>query len=95
MKEWEWANPHSFIHLVISKADGTSEEASFEGTSVYGLSRSGWSKEMMHPGDKITVRYNPRTDGHIGGLFQMVVTTDGKTYVGPFANQAGPDAFFR
>ncbi len=95
VKAWDWASPHSFIHVVIPKPDGTMEEANFEGTSVYGLSRTGWSKEMMHPGDKITIHYNPRSDGHVGGLFQIVVTADGKKYVGPFANQAGPDAVFR
>jgi hypothetical protein len=90
VKEWEWTNPHAWIHLVVVKPDGTQEAWNLEGAGVGRLERSGWSKEMMREGDTVTVHYGPRRDGMPGGVFHSVTTPDGKTYVSNF----GPPGFF-
>lgn len=85
VKQFEWSNPHSFIHVVVANPDGTMQAWSFEGAGVNTLSKAGWSKTLLQPGDKISVRYSPRKDGKVGGgLFQSIVTADGKTWTQPF-----------
>ena len=41
VKEFEWANPHSFIRILVRKSDGMTELWSFEGAGVGSLSRVG------------------------------------------------------
>ena len=85
VKQFEWSNPHSFVHVIVTGADGTMQAWSFEGAGVNTLSKAGWSKSILQPGDKISVRYSPRKDGKVGGgLFQSIVTADGKTWTQPF-----------
>lgn len=89
VKEFEWMNPHSWIHVVVSKPGGGTEEWKFEGAGVGRLERAGWSKDMMKPGDRVVVEYSPRREGTGGGLFQSVTMADGKTYFSGFGQPGG------
>jgi len=78
VKEFRLVNPHAWIHISVTRNDGTVEDWSFEGGSVGRLNRVGWSRDMLTPGDNISVTFNPRRDGSPGGLFRAVTTADGK-----------------
>ena len=78
VKEFELVNPHAWIHIVVPTRDGVTENWSFEGGSVGRLRRVGWTRDMLNPGDNITVLFNPRHDGSPGGLFRAVTTAEGK-----------------
>jgi hypothetical protein len=79
VKAFEWTNPHARLVLVVAGASGPAEWE-FEGGSVGRLVSGGFVRDAVAAGDKITVAYNPKRDGRIGGFFVAVTTADGKTY---------------
>ncbi len=70
--KWVWTNPHTFLYV---KADG--KTWAFEGMSPNHLSRHGWSKRSLAPGDKIDLTYYPLRDGRRGGFNVTVTMADG------------------
>ena len=80
VKRFEWTNPHAQLALLVEGPNGATTEWSFEGGSTGRLQSGGFQRDAIVPGDKITVAYNPMRDGHIGGFFVAVTTSDGKTY---------------
>jgi hypothetical protein len=80
VKAFQWTNPHSWLQVNVTGADGKTVEWSFEGGSPGILSRNGWKRTSVKPGDKVTVIFYPLKDGKPGGSFLEVKTPDGKTY---------------
>ena len=74
VKDFQWSNPHSVIFLVRAGAGARPEEEwSVElPTSPGNLSRLGWSKHSLKPGDKVNIDVNPLRDGHHGGSLKKV-----------------------
>ncbi|MDB6012479.1 MAG: hypothetical protein JWL65_4729 [Gammaproteobacteria bacterium] len=72
VEKWLWANPHSWLYVLVVKTDGSQEVWGFEAGSTGMLARSGWNAADMKPGDKVTVTAMPQRDGqHIGLLSQV------------------------
>lgn len=59
---FEWTNPHVFIFLDVKDESGSVIEWRVEGNSPNMLSRVGWRKEMIKPGDQISVSGAPARD---------------------------------
>jgi len=78
VKEFELINPHAWLHLVITDAQGKSATWSFEGGSVAQLVGLGWTREGLRVGDKVQVDYRPMKDGSRGGQIMSVTQADGK-----------------
>ena len=78
VREFQWVNPHTWIHLSAPDASGAMHDIGIEGNSIVNLKREGWSKDTFKPGDKITVNYHPHKDGTPGGAFLAAVTASGK-----------------
>ena len=72
VKEFQWTNPHSWIQLVVKDASGKDVEYSIEGGSPNGLSRSGWKRTSLKPGDKAVAVIHPLKDGTNGGSLVSV-----------------------
>ena len=87
IKEFQWTNPHAFIHIDVSQSDGASETWNIELNSPNNLTRQGWKSSMLKPGDKVSVTINPLRDGKKGGLFVSVVLPDGKVIKDPTRRQ--------
>jgi len=51
----EWVNPHAWIHLEITKPDGTKEEWMVEGGSPNSLLRRGVTRDSLQVGTVIVV----------------------------------------
>jgi Family of unknown function (DUF6152) len=51
----EWVNPHAWIHLEVTKPDGTKEVWMVEGGSPNSLLRRGVTKDSLQPGTVIVV----------------------------------------
>jgi hypothetical protein len=51
----EWVNPHAWIHLEVTKDDGTKETWMVEAGTPNTLLRRGFTKESLKPGTLITV----------------------------------------
>ena len=79
VKAFQWTNPHSWLQVTVEDG-GKTVEWSFEGGSPGILSRNGWKRTVVKPGDTVTVLFNPLKDGSPGGSFLEVKAPDGKTY---------------
>lgn len=77
LKQFVWANPHTWIYLVVPNDKGVMEEWKLEGISVAGMARSGWSKKMLTAGQKLRIRVAPRRDGENGGEWLDLMEIDG------------------
>jgi len=51
----EWTNPHVHFFLNVKDQTGATTQWEFTMGAVNGLFRRGWSKEMLKPGDAVTV----------------------------------------
>jgi len=67
VKEFQWTNPHTWIQIVVKDPSGKDVEWSVEGGSPNGLSRQGWKRQSLKPGDKASVVIHPLKDGTNGG----------------------------
>lgn len=77
--EFQWTNPHAFIHIQVTGADGKPEVWEIELNSPNNLKRQGWKSTSVKTGDKVTLMTNPLRDmsAHKGGLFIAVTLEDG------------------
>jgi hypothetical protein len=72
VKEFQWTNPHSWIQVMVKDKAGKDVEWSIEGGSPNGLSRQGWKRTSLKPGDKATLEIHPLKDGSNGGSLVTV-----------------------
>lgn len=77
VKEFQWTNPHVWIHVMVKNEQGVEEEWNVECTSVNFLARRGWSKQTFKPGDQVSINLSPLRDGSHGGSFRGVNTING------------------
>jgi hypothetical protein len=79
--ELAWRNPHAFVVIESIDANGNSVEWTFEGHSIAGLTRNGWTRNSFEPGDRVVVAARPNRDsGKRFGLLNYVTKADGETY---------------
>ena len=79
VKTVNWANPHiSFIVEKDVKAGQAAATWAFEVSSPGVLTRSGWTKRSLQPGDHASFRYAPLRDGNPGGFLLKVTLPNGK-----------------
>lgn len=72
----QWMNPHAEIDIEVNDASGTVQKYIVESVSPLGLSRNGWTKNLLKPGDQITVTGNLSKNGtHIIRLKKIVFPT--------------------
>jgi Family of unknown function (DUF6152) len=89
IKDFQWTNPHAWIQMVVSGADGKPADWSFECGSPNTLSRQGWKPSMLKAGDAVTIVANPMKDGTPAGLLYTVTLADGRV-LGPGAASPPP-----
>lgn len=59
----EWINPHAWIHLDVTRPDGTVERWMVEGGPPNSLVRRGFRKDSLPPGTRIVVDGYQAIDG--------------------------------
>ena len=79
VKQFKWANPHSWIEVEVINSKGMPETWNLEMTAPGILARAGWKSTMLKPGDKATFGVHPMVNGDIGGQFVSVTFADGLT----------------
>jgi hypothetical protein len=77
VKEFQWTNPHVWIQMVVPNAAGVQEEWGVECTSVNFMTRRGFTRHTLKPGDAISVTISPLKDGSHGGSFRSVNNLNG------------------
>jgi hypothetical protein len=76
-----WSNPHVFYAGTVVNDKGVTEEWVFDGHSISGLVRQGWSENLVKVGDKIDVMVNRHRDStQRFALLDRVTLASGKTY---------------
>src|SRR6187431_1800960 len=61
----EWVNPHSWLHIDVTKPDGTVERWKIEGGSPSVLFRKGWNRDSLPTGTRIKVVAFQAKDGSL------------------------------
>jgi hypothetical protein len=61
--QFEWSNPHAYIHIEAKDDKGNTVEWTAELASLGMLSRINWKRDTVKPGDEITIYGNPAKNG--------------------------------
>jgi hypothetical protein len=78
--EWVWSNPHSILRIDVKAEDGTVKNWSVATANVADLSKRGWSRRLLNPGDQVTVLIQPAKSGAPVGMIRNVVLADGRKF---------------
>src|SRR5262249_4022752 len=89
VKEFEWTNPHVWLHIVAPDAGGKAQTWSFEMQAVAAATSGGWRANTLKPGDQGAVGFHPLKDGSRGGELVAATLPDGKR-LGSSANRPAP-----
>ncbi len=80
VKSFEWTNPHAWLHLEVTDAQGKSQEWAVEFLGVNALVRTGLSPKNVKPGDKLTVTgYGARNGTNTANGSSVKRTDTGET----------------
>ena len=79
VKQFKWANPHSWIEFEAPNDKGGVTVWNAEMTAPGVLARAGWKSTSLKPGDKVTIVGRPLLTGEPGLLFVSVTLPDGRT----------------
>jgi hypothetical protein len=74
--EFQFINPHVYIMLDVTRADGTVEAWRIESTSKNRLIRTGWSEDTIRVGQTLTATGFPARQGN-GIDSEKIVAADG------------------
>lgn len=77
--EFEWINPHVWLHIKSPDESGNEVTWSFEAGSTGQLGQTGWTRDSVHVGDQIQVAFHPLKDGSNGGQLLEITKADGTT----------------
>ena len=79
IKEFQWTAPHALIWFIEDRKPGDAEDAAGGtlwtielGTSPGPLSRLGWTKKSIVPGDRVVIEISPLRTGEAGGSFKKL-----------------------
>jgi Family of unknown function (DUF6152) len=61
--QFEWSNPHAYIHIDVKDDKGGTTEWAAELASLGMLSRVNWKRDTVKPGDEITIYGNRAKNG--------------------------------
>ncbi|MGA2882692.1 MAG: DUF6152 family protein [Bryobacteraceae bacterium] len=78
VKQFKWANPHSWIELEVPNDKGGVDTWNIEMTAPFVLIRAGWRATSLKPGDKVSVVGHPQKTGEPGALFVSVTLANGE-----------------
>ena len=84
VKEFQWSNPHALLWVIGTTKTGEDPTLwTIElPTSPGNLSRLGWTKHTLGPGDRVVIELNPLRDGKHGGSFRkMTMLPSGQVYL--------------
>ena len=92
----EWVNPHTWLHVEITKEDGTKEVWMVEGGSPNSLLRRGATKNSFPVGTEVIVDgYQARDHSELRANARNVTFTDGrKVFLGSTGTGAPPPDSF-
>jgi hypothetical protein len=78
--EFQWQNPHIYIHLEAPDPKGQMREWTIECANPGILNRLGWKFNMIKKGDQISAVVAPYRHGEAGALLKQVKIADGRIF---------------
>lgn len=89
VKTFQWANPHCVVWVLVQpEGGGEPQEWGFETTSPGVLTRSGWNRNSIKPGDRVSIEFYPLRDGsHGGGLNSVTLLDTGQKLSASFSEK--------
>ena len=89
----EWINPHSWIHLAVKNADGTTTEWMIESGTPNTLVRRGFTKQSLLPGTEITVEgYRAKNGANRANGADLILADGKRLFLGSSGTGAPQDA---
>lgn len=76
--EWIWSNPHCGILFDVTDDQGNVVHWAAELGNPHMLSNAGFSKDLLKPGDKVTIIGHPARSGAPRIEFHDMVLADGR-----------------
>ena len=92
VKQFKWANPHSWLEIEVPDAKGGVSIWNLEMMPPSYLVRAGWKVTSVQPGDKVTFTARPFKNGDPGGIFVSITLPDGRVLSGTPPRGNGPPA---
>jgi hypothetical protein len=87
--EIEWTNPHAWVHIEATDADGNRTQWAVEFLGVNALARGGLSRRTLKAGDKVTVSgFRARNGTPTANASSMTRTDTGESL---WTSSAEPD----
>jgi len=85
--EFQFVNPHVLVYISVKGDDGQEVKWAGELTSPNRLARDGsadvkWHKEILEPGDRITMTGNPARNGAPAMDITKIVDANGQALIG-------------
>ena len=82
VKEFQWTNPHVVLWVNVEGKDAKNPDVwTLEMTSPGNLTRTGWNRKALNPGDHVVVELNPLRNGNLGGaLVKVTLTATGQVF---------------
>lgn len=77
LKDLQWANPHIHLLVAVPTGDGGVVEWDVEGATPSNLKGRGWSRDVIKPGEKVSVVIHPMKNGSSGGSLVSASRGDG------------------
>jgi hypothetical protein len=77
VKELQFVNPHTLLTFTVKDESGKTNEWEGELPSPNLLSRRGWSRSTLKPGDQVTIIGAPAKNGEKGMQVKKLVFPDG------------------
>jgi hypothetical protein len=75
----EWINPHTWIHVDVTKADGTVEEWMIEAGTPNTLLRRGFTRDSLKKGTEVIVDGYQSKDGSLRANGRDITLPNGQT----------------
>ena len=90
--QWVLSNPHCLLQFDVTDDTGHVVHWIAETENPSTMSRNGWSKEALKPGDEVTVTALPLKNGKPIGRILEVVPPNGQRLAGIRIPQTGSDS---
>lgn len=88
--EMKWSNPHGWIYIDVTDADGTVTNWALETSASNNLIRRGWRKADLPAGTILTIEGWQARNGSATGNISSVLLADGTRLFAGTSNQAAP-----
>jgi hypothetical protein len=86
VKDFQWVNPHTWLHLTVDDGKGGKVEWAAEGRAPGVLLRAGWTRSSLKGGETVTVDMSPAKNGTFTAIIARVTKADGTI----LSNQPAP-----